>query len=111
MRITNRPWGDFKLFVKNKKCTVKILEVKPHQKLSLQYHKHRKELAYFLTSGFVQIGMENHKVEKGEIVVFKKRQAHRVFAKNKKVKYLEIALGKFREGDEVRIEDQYGRAG
>jgi len=111
MKIVKRPWGDFKLFAKNKKCTVKILEVNPKQELSLQYHRKRKEICYFLTDGYVQIGLEKKKVKKGEIVVFKKRQAHRVFSKNKKVKYLEIAIGKFKEGDEIRIEDRYGRAG
>ena len=66
MRITKRPWGQFKLFVKNKKCTVKIMEIKPRQELSLQYHKKRKEIAYFLTDGYIQIGMQRRKVRKGD---------------------------------------------
>jgi mannose-6-phosphate isomerase-like protein (cupin superfamily) len=110
MIIVNRPWGEFKRFVKNKKCTVKILEAKPKQDLSLQYHKKRKEIWYFLTEGYVQIGMEKRKVKKGELITIKKRMAHRVFSKNKKVVWLEISIGKFSEGDEVRIEDKYGRA-
>lgn len=110
MRITKRPWGEFRLFVKNKKCSVKIMEVKPNQELSLQYHKKRKELAYFLTEGYIQVGMKKRKVKKGEQVIFKKGQAHRVFAKKKKVVYLEIAFGNFSEGDEVRLEDKYGRS-
>lgn len=110
MRITKRPWGEFKLFVKNKRCTVKIMEIKPKQELSLQYHKKRKEMAYFLTDGYIQIGLHKRRVKKGESVMFKKGQAHRVFAKNKKVIYLELSFGKFSEGDEVRMEDRYGRA-
>ena len=98
-------------FVKNKKCTVKILEVKARQELSLQYHRKRKEMWYFLTDGFVQIGMEKKKVKKGELVVIKKRMAHRVFSKNKKIVFLEVSVGRFSERDEVRIEDKYGRAG
>ncbi len=109
MKEVNRPWGNFKQFVKNKKCTVKIHTVKPNQELSLQYHKKRKEMWYFLTDGFVQIGLEKLKVKKGEIVWIKKLQAHRAFAKDKKVQFLEISFGKFSERDETRIEDKYGR--
>lgn len=109
MKKEERPWGNFKQFVKNKKCTVKIHTVKPNQELSLQYHKKRKEMWYFLTDGFVQIGLEKKKVKKGEIVWIKKLQAHRAFAKDKKVQFLEISFGKFKESDIVRIEDKYGR--
>jgi len=110
MKIVDRPWGHFNQFVKNKKCTVKIHEVKPKQMLSLQYHYKRKEIWYFLTDGYVQIGLEKKKVKKGELIVIKKRVAHRAFSKDKKVIFLEICTGKFSEGDEVRIEDKYGRA-
>jgi mannose-6-phosphate isomerase-like protein (cupin superfamily) len=109
MKEVEKPWGNEKHFLFNKKCTVKILEVNPKQILSLQYHKKRKELWYFLTDGFVQLGLEKKKVKKGEIVWIKKLQAHRVFARNKKVQFLEISFGKFSERDEIRIEDKYGR--
>jgi mannose-6-phosphate isomerase-like protein (cupin superfamily) len=110
MKIVKRPWGDFTQFVKNKKCTVKILEVKPKQELSLQYHRNRKEMWYFLTDGYVQLGLDKKRVKKGELVIIKKRMAHRVFSKDKKITFLEVSLGKFSEGDEIRIEDKYGRA-
>jgi mannose-6-phosphate isomerase-like protein (cupin superfamily) len=109
MRITKRPWGEFKLFVKNKKCTVKIIEIKPKQELSLQKHKKRKESWYFLTSGIVQVGNKRKKIKKGSIVNIGKNVAHRIIAENKKVLILEIGYGKFSEGDEIRLEDKYGR--
>lgn len=109
MKKEDRPWGSFKQFVKNKKCTVKIIEVKPKQELSLQYHKKRKEMWYFLTPGIVQIGLKKRKVKKGEIVKIGKWTAHRIIAGNKKVLILEISFGKFSERDEIRIEDKYGR--
>ena len=111
MKKEDRPWGNFKQFVKNKKCTVKIIEVKPKQQLSLQYHKKRKEMWYFLTDGYVQIGKKKRKVKKGEIVWIKRRRAHRLFAEKNKVEVLEISFGKFSERDEIRIEDKYGRKG
>ncbi len=109
MRITNRPWGNFKLFVKNKKCTVKVHTIRPRQMFSLQYHKKREEQWYFLTPGYIQIGIHQKRVKQGELIKIKKGQAHRVIAKDKKVVLLEIAYGKFSEGDEIRIEDKYGR--
>ncbi len=109
MKEVKRPWGGFKQFVKNKRCTVKIMEVKPKQELSLQYHKKRKEIWYFLTPGIVQVGIKTIRVKNGEIIKIGKWQAHRVFAEKKKVIFLEISLGKFKENDEVRIEDKYNR--
>lgn len=109
MILVERPWGNFKQFVKNKRCTVKIMEIKPRQSLSLQYHKKRKETWYFLTPATVQLGMENIRVKKGEIIKIGKWQAHRVFAGKEKAIFLEISLGKFSERDEVRLDDKYGR--
>jgi len=102
MKVVKRPWGDFKQFALNEKSTVKILSVKPNETLSLQKHKNRKEMWYFLTDGWVQIGIKKKKVKKGEIITVRKMQAHRIFAKKKKVEVLEIAFGKFNEKDEIR---------
>jgi len=109
MKLVKRPWGEFKLFVKNKKCTVKILTVRPKGILSLQKHKKRKEVWYFLTDGWVQLGNKKNKIKKGEVVIVKKNQPHRVFAKNNLVEFLEIGYGKYSESDEIRLEDKYGR--
>lgn len=109
MKEVKRPWGDFKQLAFNEKCTVKILEVKPNQILSLQKHKKRKEIWHFLTNGYVQIGKKKFGVKKGETIMVKKMQAHRIFAKKNKVKVLEISFGTFSEKDEIRLEDKYGR--
>lgn len=109
MKIVKRPWGSFKQFVKNKKCTVKIHTLKPNQQLSLQYHRKRKELWYFLTPGIVQLGKRKIKVKEGQIIEIKKEMPHRIIAGNKKIQVLEIAVGNFSEKDEVRLEDEYGR--
>ena len=109
MREVKRPWGDFKQFILNEKCTVKILTVKPNQILSLQKHKKRREQWYFLTGGWVQLGTKKKKIKKGETVNVPKMRAHRIFAKKKKVVVLEISYGTFDEKDEIRSEDVYGR--
>ncbi len=109
MKKVVRPWGDFKQFVLNKKCTVKILDVNPNQKLSLQKHTKRREEWYFLTDGYAQLGDKKMKVKKGELVKIGKRKKHRLFAKKNPVKVLEVSYGEFNEKDEVRLEDNYGR--
>jgi len=109
MKLVDKPWGNEKHFIFNKQCTVKILSVNPKQSLSLQYHKKRNELWYFLTPGIIQIGMHKRHVKKGETIIVKKWRAHRIFAENKKVEVLEISFGKFKQKDEIRIDDKYGR--
>jgi len=109
MKIEKRPWGNFMQFAKNSKCTVKILFVKAYEELSLQKHKKRKEMWYFLTTGYVQIGNKKKKIKEGESVVINKNTPHRLFSLNKPVKVLEVSFGNFDENDEIRLEDKYGR--
>ena len=109
VKLVKRPWGEYKQFVLNKKCTVKIIGIKPKQELSLQLHKHREEKWYFLTSGIVQIRREKKRMKKGEIVHIGKNVPHRIIAGNKEVLVLEISFGNFKEEDEIRLEDKYGR--
>ena len=109
MKEVKRPWGEFKQFVLNEKCTVKIMTVNPHQELSLQKHRKREENWYFLGSGIVQLGSRKFKVNKNQLVVIKKNVLHRVIAGKQKVEFLEISRGNFSESDEIRLEDKYGR--
>ncbi len=104
-----KPWGKEKHFIFNTKCTVKVLVVKPKQMLSLQKHKKRKELWYFLTEGYVQIGKNKKKIKKGKMIRIGKGKAHRLISKNKEVRVLEIAFGSFNQKDIIRLEDKYGR--
>lgn len=109
MKKVVRPWGNFKEFVKNKKCTVKILEVKARQQLSLQYHEKREELWYVLEGGFVVLGKKKRKVREGDLIRVPKKIVHRLIAGTKRMLVLEIATGVFSESDIVRLEDSYGR--
>lgn len=109
MQKVVRPWGNFKEFVKNKKCTVKILEINPKQELSFQYHYKREELWYFFDNAIVQLGKRKIRVKNGSIIKIPKKEPHRIISINNKVKVLEISFGEFSEKDEVRLEDDYGR--
>jgi mannose-6-phosphate isomerase-like protein (cupin superfamily) len=109
MKQTKRPWGNFKTFIMNKKCTVKILEIKAKGRLSLQKHKKRKELWFFLNPATVQLGNKKIKVKKGSLIKIPKNKLHRIIADKCRVQVLEISIGKFEEKDEIRVEDKYGR--
>lgn len=109
MKQVRRPWGDFKEFAKNKKCTVKILEINPGQELSLQIHNKRDELWYFLDNAIVQLADKKIKVKKGKIIRIPKKKAHRIISEKNKIRVLEISFGNFSEEDEIRLEDKYNR--
>lgn len=109
MKEVKRPWGIFKQFALNEKCTVKIIEVKPMEELSLQKHKQREENWYFITPGIIQIGKNIKKIKEGQLVKIKKNTPHRILAGVNKVKVLEISFGNFNEHDEIRLEDKYHR--
>ncbi len=109
MKEVKRPWGIFKQFVLNKKCTVKILIISPNQELSLQIHKKRGENWYFLTPAIIQLGNKKFSVKKNQSVIVKKNTPHRVIAGKNKVEFLEVSTGNFNEKDEIKLEDKYGR--
>ncbi|MFZ5955260.1 MAG: phosphomannose isomerase type II C-terminal cupin domain [Nanoarchaeota archaeon] len=109
MKEVKRPWGLFKQFAFNEKCTVKVIVVNPGEELSLQAHKKRNELWYFFDDAVVQLNEHKIHVKSGETIEVKKRMKHRVIAEDNVVRFIEIAKGKFDEKDEIRFEDKYGR--
>ncbi len=108
--LTERPWGTFEQFTANEVSTVKILEVKPQQRLSLQSHKHREELWVALDDGVIaEINGSKRYLRKGEKVVVPKEARHRLSSESGTVRVLEIAFGNFDEEDITRYEDDFGR--
>jgi len=55
-----RPWGGFIKFIDNKPCTVKILQIKKGEALSLQSHKLRDEF-WYLISGKISLTIGKNK--------------------------------------------------
>ena len=112
MIIDRRPWGDFRRFTADEKCTVKIVRIKPGRRNSLQYHRYRKEFWYVIDGrAKLRIGNRNVVAERGDSFVIPIGALHRWGALKKPVTILEIAYGKFDENDIVRVEDDYGRKG
>lgn len=108
--IDKRPWGMFEQFTLNEKTTIKIITIKPKKRLSLQSHKNRSEFWYFLDNpAIVTNGNKKIKVKKGDTVIIKKGQKHRVEGLTKQARFIEIAFGTFNEKDIKRLEDDFGR--
>lgn len=104
-----RPWGFFKAFASNEKCTVKIIHVDAGQMLSRQYHNKREELWVMLDDTLcVEVNNQIFYPKKYEEVVIPKKAVHRL-SSEKGGDVLEVSFGEFDEGDIVRLEDVYGR--
>ncbi len=106
----DRPWGSFDKFCENEKCTVKIIDVKPGKKLSLQYHYQREEFWRIISGkAKILIGDKIFNAKEGDEFFIPLKVKHRIMTEKDDVKILEISLGHFDEEDIVRLEDEYNR--
>ncbi|MFA6256736.1 MAG: cupin domain-containing protein [Candidatus Paceibacterota bacterium] len=106
-----RPWGKFRQFSSNVVSSVKIHDVSPLGKSSLQSHGKRAEFWHIISgSGTVQIDEKEHMAHAGDEFVVSQGMKHRWTGGPEGMKVLEIMTGDFVEDDEVRYDDKYGRA-
>jgi mannose-6-phosphate isomerase len=110
--VVEKPWGNFKEYALNELTTVKILTVEPGQCLSKQSHHMREELWIPLDDyAEMEVGGKELHPKKEEEIWVPRNTTHRITARDKQVKVLEISFGTFDESDVVRYEDKYGREG
>lgn len=108
--VVKKPWGNFERYTLNEPATVKIITVKPRQCLSKQAHRMRDELWIPLDEGAeMEIGDRKIHPKKEEEIWIPHNVVHRLAAKDKRVRILEISFGTFDEADVIRYEDKYGR--
>ncbi|MFH1064458.1 MAG: phosphomannose isomerase type II C-terminal cupin domain [Candidatus Woesearchaeota archaeon] len=108
--IIQKPWGDFVQFCHNEQCTVKILNVKANEELSLQYHNNRDEFWKILEGeASIIIGDITKQGKKGDEFFIKRLEKHRIRTSDSDVSILEVSFGEFDENDIVRLEDKYDR--
>jgi mannose-6-phosphate isomerase len=107
----SRPWGRFEKFHENRPCTVKLIYVNAHSRLSLQYHNRRSEF-WKVIKGTAMVELEGRDIilTEGETLTIPRQAKHRVGALDADCVILEIAYGQFDEGDIVRLQDDYQRA-
>ncbi len=106
-----RPWGHYTVIGSwSDRIMVRILTVKPKSRLSLQKHRHRDE-EWLCLKGRADVQVDDRKLTLGvgEKVSIPRGHLHRLGSEDG-TEVLEVAFGKFRDEDIVRVEDDYGRA-
>lgn len=113
MEVDERPWGRYEVLLDKEDVKVKIITVKPGQRLSYQYHEKRKE-HWTIVSGVATVTL-NDRVTRyldGQVVEIPLKAKHRVEneSKDEDLVFIEVQTGTyFGEDDIVRIEDDYDR--
>ena len=112
---TERPWGNFKRWTGDDTWTLKTLNVKPSQAISLQYHLNRDEM-WTVVSGRCTViygrnvnTLKQKELGVGDTFKVKRGYLHRVQCTLEGATIVEVSFGRFDEQDIVRIKDKYGR--
>lgn len=114
MPIQYRPWGFYRILDEGQNFLVKMLEVFPGERTSLQYHNYRNEF-WYVVEGEADVQLD------GEATILSVRDSlfipigttHRITNNSKSpLKIIEIQTGPgpFQEDDIIRIQDDYSRA-
>tara|TARA_S200000501_G_C20845026_1_gene753295 strand:- start:559 stop:1998 length:1440 start_codon:yes stop_codon:yes gene_type:complete len=108
-----RPWGSYITIAEDSRWQVKMIEVKPKGKLSLQMHHHRAE-HWVVVKGRAQVEIENqiNFLSENQSTYIPLGKKHRLSNPGKiPLIIIEIQSGSYvGEDDIVRFEDVYGRA-
>ena len=107
-----RPWGFYESIIEENRWQVKIINVKPGEKLSLQRHQHRSE-HWIVVSGTAKVEIDQelitlHENQSSYIPIGSK---HRLSNPGKiTLKIIEVQSGSYLGEDDIeRFEDNYGR--
>ena len=107
-----RPWGNFLTIAENKNWRVKIINVKPGERLSLQRHQHRSE-HWIIVKGRAEIQIENKKffLDQNQSTYIPIKAKHRLGNPgNLPLSIIEIQSGTYVGEDDIqRFNDDYGR--
>ena len=109
--MIRKPWGSEQIIFEAGEARVKLLRVKPGQRLSMQYHNEKNE-AVMLISGEALIlhrGNEEFRpMKKGFVYPIDPKETHRLMGQGTTESViLEMAHGS--DEDIVRLADDYGR--
>ena len=108
----NRPWGSFVVLDEGNEFKVKRISVKSGQKLSLQYHNHRRE-HWTVVKGkaTVILGEKTFKLEIDESIYIPLKEKHSLANEEEiQLEIIEVQIGVYLEEDDIiRLEDRYGR--
>ncbi len=107
-----RPWGYFISLEEHPNWQVKLLNIKPGEKLSLQMHEYRSE-HWIVVEGqaSIEIGEKSLLLNKNQSTYIPKKTKHRLHNPGKTpLNVIEVQSGNYLgEDDIIRFEDNYGR--
>ena len=107
VRVVVKPWGREVWLAVEREYAGKILEVKKGARLSLQYHKKKKESMFVLSGRSVlTVGKREFPFEEGDCVTIKPGVVHRIAAVSD-VRIIEFSTPHL--SDVVRLDDDFGR--
>jgi mannose-1-phosphate guanylyltransferase/mannose-6-phosphate isomerase len=108
----HRPWGSFTVISKGPGWQLKLIEVLPHQKMSLQMHRLRDEHWIVMEgAASVVLGDGERTMHENEHALVPKWMKHRIGNESDRIlRIVELQQGDYLgEDDIVRFEDIYGR--
>lgn len=107
-----RVWGNYTVLEEGPGYKIKIIEVKPEHRLSLQKHMHRSE-HWIVLSGTAKVinGNEEKIVNINKSTFIPKNTLHRLENSGKiPLRIIEVQNGEYLEEDDIeRFDDDYGR--
>jgi mannose-6-phosphate isomerase len=108
-----RPWGKWEVIAVGPQYTLKVIEVRAGQRLSLQYHEFRSE-HWTIVEGLAEVEIDgaHQKATVGDHLFIPVRARHRIRNPgHSPLTFIEVQLGEcLDEDDIVRLGDDYGRA-
>lgn len=111
-KIYKRPWGSYQTLKLSENFQVKLIQVNPKQRLSLQKHLKRKE-HWIIVQGIAKItvGKIIKKYKTNDYVYIPMKAMHRIENPSKELLiFVEVQIGSYLgEDDIIRYEDVYGR--
>lgn len=107
-----RPWGSYTVLSEGNGFKVKLVEVSPKKRLSLQRHKHRSE-HWVVVEGNAKVGRgkTTYYLIANESIYIPKMEIHRLENQGRSsLKIIEVQCGKIlNENDIERLRDDFGR--
>ena len=111
-RTIYRPWGHYTSIVEDKRWQVKLINVKPGEKLSQQMHHHRSE-HWIVVNGtaMVEVNDRNEILSENQSIYIPLGSVHRLTNPGKiPLSLIEVQSGSYLGEDDItRFQDNYGR--
>jgi mannose-1-phosphate guanylyltransferase/mannose-6-phosphate isomerase len=113
-KTVSRPWGNYTILDAGRGFKIKLVEIEPKKRLSLQLH-HKRAEHWVVVEGKAQVTYAGRikYINSNQSIYIPANMPHRLGnpLKNKSLKIVEVQTGRYlKEDDIVRFKDDYQRA-